>query len=126
MSYSIQILGGVVDIRLHGTVNSTEIREVAEATRKIEEELPTSPNRIVDLSLVDEFHLDFGAVEQIAKLRRSAPLKNKVKSAIVASKPAQFGYARMYQMLNENPNVNLELFTDREKGLAWIASDAKP
>jgi hypothetical protein len=125
MSYSIQILDGVVDIRLRGTINSMELREVADAARKIEEEAPTSPNRIVDLSLVDEFHLDFGAMGQLANLRQSAPLKNKVKSAIVASKPAQFGYARMYQMLNENPDVNLELFTDREKGLAWITSDAK-
>ena len=125
MSHSIQILDGVVDIRLHGTVNSTELREVAEATGKIEEELPVSPNRIIDLSLVDEFQLDFREMEQIAKLRRTAPLKNKVKSEIIANKPVQYGYARMFQTLNDNPNIDLELFTDRAEGLAWIASEAQ-
>ena len=125
MSHSIQILDGVVDIRFRGTVNSAELREVAEATGKIEEELPVSPNRIIDLSLVDEFQLDFRAMEQTAKLRRSAPLKNKVKSAIIATKPVQYGYARMFQTLNDNPNIDLELFTDRAKGLAWIASEAQ-
>jgi len=44
----------------------------------------------------------------------------------VASKPAQFGYARMYQTLNENPNIELELFINREKAMAWLALVGKP
>ncbi|HEX2854014.1 MAG TPA: hypothetical protein VHO24_12310 [Opitutaceae bacterium] len=82
--------------------------------------MPVSPDRITDMSRVSGITLDFTAMEAFAAKRRNAPLKNRVKSAIVAPQPLQFGFARMYQTLNENRDIVIELFRDEASALQWL------
>lgn len=81
-----------------------------------------SPDRVADLSTVEGVSLNFSAITNYAAARRTAPLKNKVKAAIVAPHPLQYGFARMFQTLNDNPDINMEIFTDTDSGLAWISA----
>jgi hypothetical protein len=64
--------------------------------------------------------LDFPKMEAVASRRRKAPLKNKVKSAIVAPRLDQFGFARMFATLNDNPNIEIQIFNDRDRALEWL------
>jgi hypothetical protein len=42
--------------------------------------------------------------------RRTQRFANSIKSAVVASRPVQVGFARMYQTLNTNPQVEIQIF----------------
>lgn len=120
MAFDLKITNGVICVTLNGVLNSEDLRGAAESFHKLEAQAAVCPNRIIDLSSVDEVNLDFGAVEKLAALRNTTPLKNEVKSAIVATKPVQYGFARMFQTLNTNPKICLKLFTDRDAGWAWV------
>ena len=87
---------------------------------KLEESLATSPDRLTDLSQADGSLMSFMTVEDYAAKRRVAPLKNHVKSAIVTATQLQYGLARMFQTLNDNPMIEIKLFDDRAKAIEWL------
>ena len=64
--------------------------------------------------------LSFAELHAFAAKRRKAPLKNAVKSAIVAGDAVQYGFARMYQTLNEHPYLRIEIFQSEEPARAWL------
>lgn len=49
------------------------------------------------------------------------PLKNRVKSAIVAQRPVDYGMARMFEMLIQNPQIEVRVFRDGESARQWLA-----
>lgn len=66
--------------------------------------------------------LNYAKIAAVASIRRAAPLKNAVKSAIVAPQPIQYGFARMFQTLNDNPRINLQVFSDRASAMEWLVA----
>jgi hypothetical protein len=120
MAFDQTITNGVVCLTFHGILDAEDLRRGAELFARMEAEFEPSPNRMADLSSVDRMDVDFGAVEALAAVRRIAPLKNKVKSAIIAPKPVLYGFARMFQTLNDNPDITLKIFRDRDLGWAWL------
>ena len=120
MAFDQTITNGIVCLTFHGILDAEDLRRGAELFARMEADLEPSPNRMADLSSVDRMDVDFGAVEALAAVRRIAPLKNKVKSAIIAPKPVLYGFARMFQTLNDNPAITLKIFRDRDMGWAWL------
>jgi hypothetical protein len=45
-----------------------------------------------------------------------------VKSAIVAPMPVQVGFARMFQILNDHPQIEVQLFATLAEAEAWLVS----
>ena len=123
MPFDVKIVSGIICLTFNGSLNSDDLWRVTDLYSKIEATAEVTPDRMADISLVDKVELDFGAVEAVAALRRSAPLRNTVKSAILAPKPVLYGFARMFQTLNDNPLITLELFRDRESCWAWLTAD---
>jgi hypothetical protein len=122
MAFDSQMVQGIVYLTFRGHVTAEDIRDMTDLLTKIETKAKVSPDRIADLSLIEGVSLNFSAIENYATARRTAPLKNKVKAAIVAPRPLQYGFARMFQTLNVNPDIGMEIFTDRNSGLAWISA----
>jgi hypothetical protein len=120
MAFDQTIVNGVLCFTFHGNLTAEDFRRGAELSAKAEAEFERAPNRMADLSSVEGLNIDFGAVEALAAVRRVAPLKNKVKSAIIAPRPVLYGFARMFQTLNDNPNIILKIFRDRDSGWAWL------
>ena len=56
----------------------------------------------------------------VAETRRRATLRNPIKSAIIASGIVHFGFARMFQTLNDNPQIVVAIFGDDESALQWL------
>jgi hypothetical protein len=56
----------------------------------------------------------------VAETRRRATLRNPVKSAIIASDIVRFGFARMFQTLNDNPQIVVAIFGDDESASQWL------
>ena len=122
VAFDSKIAQGIVCLTFRGHVTAEDIREMVNVLTKIETEARVSPDRMADLSLIEGISLNFSAITNYAAARRNAPLKNKVKAAIVAPHPLQYGFARMFQTLNVNPDISMEIFIDQASGLAWIAA----
>ncbi len=121
MALDFKMVQGIVYLTFRGHVTGEDIRDMTDLIRETEIETKVSPNRIADLTAVEGVSLRFTAIMNYAIVRRSAPLKNSVRAAIVAPHPLQYGIARMFQSLNDNPDIHMEIFTDRGSGLAWIS-----
>jgi hypothetical protein len=48
-------------------------------------------------------------------------LANPVKTAIVAPKPVHVGFARMFQILTDHPQIIVEVFATVVAAEAWLA-----
>jgi hypothetical protein len=112
--------GEFIVIRMSGSVSLPELLEHAEAIAVIEANQPVTPHRIAILPSGLVCDLSFAELHAFAAKRRVAPLKNPVKSAIVAGDAVQFGFARMYQSLNEHPRLQVEIFQSEPVALAWL------
>jgi len=122
VAFDSKMAQGIVCLTFRGYVMAEDIRDMVDLLTKIETEARVSPDRIVDLSAIAGISLNFSAITNYAAARRTAPLKNEVKAAIVAPHPLQYGFARMFQTLNDNPDINMEIFTDKDSGLTWISA----
>lgn len=123
MRFEFQIQDGVVFSRFLGRVTGADILDHARYLAGLETESEVSPDRLTDLSATDAMDVVFEDIERLAKVRRSAPLRNPIRSAIVAPKDIQYGLARMFQTLNDNPEIILEVFRDTASARQWLNLD---
>jgi hypothetical protein len=121
MAYDFQIFEGVVRLSFTGELRSADLMEIAEKISEIEARLAVTPHRMTDLSNLTGVDLNFQGMELFAERRRKAPLKNPVKSAIIAPTPLQYGFARMFQTLNDHPEIEIRIFDDTTAATRWLA-----
>ena len=123
MPHEIDLESAILRIRVDGHVSAAELTECAEKLDRMEDALPTTPNRIVDLGTAVVV-VDFFAILAVAERRIGHRYPNAFKSAIVAPEPAQFGTARMYASLVHHPQIEVGVFTDLQEAEAWIDATA--
>jgi hypothetical protein len=92
-----------------------------ETIAAIETTLPFTPHRLTDASQVTETELAYTDILAFVERRQVRPLANPIKSAIVVSKPMQIGFARMFQTLNDHPQIEVQVFDTVEVAEAWLA-----
>jgi len=120
MSQKIELVDGLISTVLSGTVNVEDLINNARELASIEAEEGPSRHRISDITMMTGGNIDFAAMERFVALRKKAKLRNPVKSAIVAKSPLQIGLARMFQTLNDHPQIEIHIFNTREEALEWI------
>jgi hypothetical protein len=125
MPINIQMHKGLLELVFHGDVGEADFMAVVESVHDIEARLEVTPDRVADLSAANMMPLNADVLRRYAISRTAMPLKNKVKSAIIAPKPDQFGLARMFQAFNENPSIEIKLFRDAASAYAWLGRTAK-
>jgi hypothetical protein len=99
-----------------------DLRVLVDVLAGLEASLPIALNRLTDLSLVAGDKLTYADVLAFAEERRAQRLANPVKSAIVAPRPVNVGFARMFQILNDNPQIEIQIFPSREAAEAWLTN----
>ena len=99
-----------------------DLQSLADALAAIEDALPVAPNRLTDLSQVSGRDLTYADMLAYVERRTAQRLANAVKCAIVAPRPVQLGFARMFQILSEHPQMEVALFATLEEAEAWLAS----
>ena len=125
MPYDVRAVGDLFKLRFHGTIDSEDLQKSLEEIEGIEAVYEITPDRITDLSESDAASWSFFVIEELAQRRRTAQLKNMVKSAIYAPTDLHYGYSRMFQMLNDNPQIDVEVFRDLAAAETWLASDTR-
>ena len=114
-----------MEITFRGDITAKDIMQAAVLVRDAEAELPVSPDRISDLSDTNLSRLEAEDVREFAHQRNAVPMKNKVKSAIIAPQPEQFGLARLFQAHSENPMMEVQVFRDAASAYEWLGRKAK-
>jgi hypothetical protein len=114
--------GSLLEVIFSGKITTTDLLQGAREMAEIEAREPVTPARLNDLSEVTEFEVNFASVQQFADAREKSPLKNATRSAIIAPGTLQFGFARMYQTIQANPQLDVQVFRSRGDALAWLES----
>jgi hypothetical protein len=120
MPYKIATVGTYVEMRFVGAVSSQDIRDCLAELEQIESRSTPVPDRITDLSESEMVNISFDVLDELARRRTTTVLKNKVRSAIFAPRPVQYGLARMFQTLNDNPNIVVHVFWDGGHARNWL------
>ena len=131
MPYEITHEDGLLRIRFFGNLTGESFGNLARDMARLEQELPVTPHRIIDLRDSEGVNLNFRSILTVGQFRTIAALHNPVKSAMIAPDPILYGFARMFQMLIANPSITVAIFPAEESALAWLcepglAPPAKP
>lgn len=121
MPVSVKYDGQVIELRLVGKVAGSELLSLLREALAIEEREAVTPNRMIDLREADTAEIRFNDVVSIAEVRRKTKLRNHVKSAILAKTNVQYGIARTFQAINDNPQIAVQVFRDEAEARAWLA-----
>ena len=106
-------------IRLFGAVTGDELLEAARALQAVEAQRG-AVNRVTDLTGMEELNFGYLDVDALAQVRRSLSFQSRIRSAIVANRPIQVGYARMFQTLNDNPAIEVRIVACIDEAVAWF------
>jgi hypothetical protein len=112
--------GGLLEVTFSGKIATTDLLNGAQEMAEIEAQEPVTPPRLNDLSDVTALEVDFWSIQQFAAMRKDSQLKNPTRSAIVAPNVLQFGFARMYQTVQANPQLEVQVFRSRADAIAWL------
>lgn len=121
MAYHISIENNVLQIALTGRVTGSDLLRVVSETVNYERD-PVVPHRVTDLTKITTLDVSFPDVMTIAEQRRVLRFQNSFKSAIIAQQELHLGYARMFQTLNDNPQIYIKIFADRQAADRWLQS----
>jgi len=119
VSFAIDVESNLIRVTLSGVLTEGDLRGIGDAADELEATTPVRP-RITDMTGVTELEVRYADVQVFATRRREIKFPNAFKSAIVVSGASQLGIARMFQTLNDNPQITIEIFTEREKALEWV------
>jgi hypothetical protein len=121
MKCDITLEDGVLLIRLSGAIQNDDLLELLRLVQEAESRTPATPPRLTDLSGLTELRLTFAGMNDVVRLRKGVTFPNSFKSAIVAPELAQFGFARMFQTLNDHRQIEIKVFRDLPSARDWLA-----
>jgi hypothetical protein len=123
MPYTITIEPTFLRAVLSGAITGRELQLLADEVEAIEGRRTVTPHRLTDLRALTAPYPTYPDVRALAERRKAQTLANAVKSAIVVPRPINLGFARMFQILNEHPQIEIEIFSTVEAAEAWLCSD---
>jgi len=120
MAYTIALESDLIRTTLSGTLIPQDLTDIMRDADDIERDLDPVPNRITTATAVSDIQVGYKEVKAFAWHRREIRFPNVFWSAIVVNAPVQRGIARMFQTLNDNPQIVIEIFDDEAAALAWL------
>jgi len=121
MAFNAQIESGIALVTLAGELTVADMAAVAKWLDLLDRTMAVSPHRLYDISAVEELQINFTELHQHAATRRAVRLHNDVKAAVVARTEVHYGVGRMFQILNEQPQVTIAVFRSFAEAREWLA-----
>jgi hypothetical protein len=121
MPFEIRNHGGYFHVRFHGIITAADLDRFADEAEAAEDSIPTALDRVTDLTSVEQFNVHFPDVEMLAARRRARRFSKPVKSAIIVRERVQLGLARMFQTLNDNPQIEIRIVHSVAEAENWFA-----
>jgi hypothetical protein len=122
MPYSVEEEGTILRATFSGVMTGEDLHAFAVDIETLLATRDRVPNNLLDLRAVEPSRLSFNDLLSLAKLRETVKLPNPIRTAIVADSPTMTGFARMYQSLNQNPSVTIQVFTDVAAAERWLTA----
>ena len=120
MAYEMRTEGGLLKLVLSGTFTNGDMSRAAAEVAEVEAASDVVPHRSVDLRAINRLEIDFAGVFTVTEILRRRNLRNSIKTAVIASDIVQFGFARMFQTLNDHPQIVVAIFGDDEDAHQWL------
>ena len=124
MPFEIRDEGQFYSARLFGVMDSADLNAVMAEVERLEDEGPPK-DRVTDFTALERIDVGFEEVFALAMRRAQRQVAAPIKSALVANRPVQFGFARMFQMLNDNPRIQIQIFGTLEEAQQWLHSSRR-
>lgn len=119
MPYSIRLEDGVLRGEFSGVLTNADLAGIARDVEPFER-APVVPHRVVDLTPVTRIEIDFPGVQAAVERRLRLRFANSFKTAIVVVNLVQYGFSRMFQTLNDHPQITISIFPTVPDALAWL------
>jgi len=124
MPYQISYDGPILVVRFSGIVTESDLVGSAEDVIALEDRGRNTRPRLTDLREVSDSPIGYAEVANIANRVGHRPLSSAIRSAFLVSQPVQFGFARMFQTLNQHPQVTVGIFEDEAAARHWLIDGA--
>lgn len=118
--YTVDESQAIIRITLSGTLTNPELVALARDLVRIESAAGVVPNRLTDVRPVTHLEIDFRGVLAYSTQRLRARFPNSFKSAVVANDVVHYGFARMFETLNDHPQIVIAIFSDEREALRWL------
>jgi len=125
MPFNFQIRDGLIEMTYQGKFTGADVQQLLLKVEDAELRLAVTPDRITNMSDADTSGLPSSILVSVAEARQRAKLKNKIKSAIIATRPEHYGLARLFMRHNQNPDISIEIFKDSASAYNWLGRKAK-
>ena len=121
MPYRLWMEQGLLRISFFGRLERAEFQRLAEEVMALEASFPFPPDRLTDMSEMVGSELTQSDMSDLVARRKSRTFSGSFRSAVVAARPVQMGYARMFQILNDHPQITVAVFATVEEAQQWLA-----
>ena len=121
MPFDIRDEGSFYFIRLSGVMDPADLKAVTGEIERLEDAGPPK-DRVTDFTGVERIDVGFEEVFALALRRAQRTVTAPIRSALVAKRPVHFGFARMFQMLNDNPQIQIRIFGTAEEAVQWLSA----
>jgi hypothetical protein len=126
MPYTIKVENEVIRVALTGRITAQDLVNLAAESKNYEHNVAVIPHRITDMRGIEELKIHYPDISTLAATRGKLRFPNSFKSAIIAHDIHHLGYARMFQTLNDNPQIVVKIFPDEISASEWIACPGNP
>jgi len=120
MPYTINDDGPVLEFSLFGTLTNADLSKLGDDAWAIDGGAAIVKPRITDMRPITRLEINFTGVSDLATTRLAMRFPNAFKSAIVAPDLPHFGFARMFQTLNDHPQITIAIFPDEAVAREWL------
>ena len=120
MPFEIRDEGSYYFAHLSGVLDRADLNAVTAEIERLEDKGPPK-DRVTDFTAIDRIDVGFEEVFALAERRAQRTITAPIRSALVAKKPVHFGFARMFQMLNDNPRIQIRIFGTAEEAVEWLS-----
>jgi hypothetical protein len=122
MSYSIDRSANFVRVTYSGALTNKDILEVLNDSLATLGKVSNQPNRIEDMRNLDAINIGFGELLNLADNVKQLQLPQVVKSAILTCNSLQYGVARIFQTILDNPQSKIGIFSSEEEANSWLSA----
>jgi len=121
MPFEIANKGDFFLVRFFGVVTANDLACFAVEAMIAEDAQPASMDRITDLTEVERFDVGYAEINALAARRKLRHFTKRIKSAIVTDHDDQYSLAKMFQMLNDHPQIDIRVWYSVDEAKDWLA-----
>lgn len=121
MPFTYLIEGRLVYVRWSGVLTKDDLQAIGRLLPEIGAQLRGAPQLLHNFEAVERCAFPPITALDHSVQRKRVQMPVQVKSATVARTPEMHAMARVFQALNRNPNLEMEIFDSEEAARRWLS-----